>query len=99
MGILALIAEFENEIRRERLSLVLCAQPIDPFYLFDFNPLKAWPREYLFCSCSIPRYEVRTAHIGQSKIKSRLIADLDPDEWDLPPKPKWMRWRTSSSTL
>ena len=27
-------------------------------------------------------------------VKSRLIADLDPDEWDLPPKPKWMRWRT-----
>jgi hypothetical protein len=22
------------------------------------------------------------------------IADLDPDEWDLPPKPKWMRWAT-----
>ena len=21
-------------------------------------------------------------------------ADLNPDEWDLPPKPKWMRWRT-----
>jgi hypothetical protein len=19
---------------------------------------------------------------------------FDPDEWDLPPKPKWMRWRT-----
>ena len=34
------------------------------------------------------------AHIGKAKIKSRLIADLDPDEWDLPPKPKWMRWRT-----
>jgi hypothetical protein len=34
------------------------------------------------------------AHLGQAKIKSRLIADLDPDEWDLPPKPKWMRWRT-----
>jgi hypothetical protein len=34
------------------------------------------------------------AHIGQAKIKSQLIADLDPDEWDLPPKPKWMRWRT-----
>ena len=31
---------------------------------------------------------------GQAKIKSRLIADLDPDEWDLPPKPKGMRWRT-----
>jgi hypothetical protein len=34
------------------------------------------------------------AHRGQAKIKARLIGDLDPDEWDLPPKPKWMRWRT-----
>ena len=34
------------------------------------------------------------AHRGKAKIKLRLIADLDPDEWDLPPKPKWMRWRT-----
>ena len=34
------------------------------------------------------------AHIGQAKIKARLIANLDPGEWDLPPKPKWMRWRT-----
>jgi hypothetical protein len=24
---------------------------------------------------------------------TRLIGDL-PDDWDLPPKPKWMRWRT-----
>ncbi len=23
-----------------------------------------------------------------------LIGDLDPNEWVLPPKPKWMRWRT-----
>jgi hypothetical protein len=34
------------------------------------------------------------AHIGKARIKSRLIADLDPDEWELPPKPKWMRWQT-----
>lgn len=36
------------------------------------------------------------AHAGQAKINSRLcsIAGLDPDEWDLPPKPKWMRWAT-----
>ena len=34
------------------------------------------------------------AHHGKAKIKSRLISDLDPAEWDLPPKPKWMRWRT-----
>jgi hypothetical protein len=34
------------------------------------------------------------AHLGKTKIKARLIADLDPDDWDLPPKPKWMRWST-----
>ena len=34
------------------------------------------------------------AHSGKARIKSRLIANLDPDEWDLPPKPKWMRWAT-----
>jgi hypothetical protein len=34
------------------------------------------------------------AHRGKAKIKARLIADLDPDEWELPPKPKWIRWRT-----
>jgi hypothetical protein len=37
---------------------------------------------------------VDRAHSGQAKIKKRLIADLDPDDWDLPPKPKWMRWTT-----
>ena len=34
------------------------------------------------------------AHYGQSRIKNRLIANLDPDEWSLPPKPKWIRWKT-----
>ena len=34
------------------------------------------------------------AHLGKARIKARLIADLDPDQWDLPPKPKWMRWST-----
>ena len=33
-------------------------------------------------------------HSGKAKIKARLIGDLDPEEWELPPKPKWMRWRT-----
>jgi hypothetical protein len=33
---------------------------------------------------------------GTARIKSRLcsIGGFDPDEWDIPPKPKWMRWRT-----
>ena len=34
------------------------------------------------------------AHRGKAKIKRRLIGDCDPDEWELPPKPKWMRWST-----
>ena len=34
------------------------------------------------------------AHRGKAKIKQRLIGKCDPDEWELPPKPKWMRWRT-----
>jgi hypothetical protein len=38
--------------------------------------------------------DCEAAFRGQAKIKARLITDLDPDEWDLPPKPKWMRWRT-----
>ena len=33
-------------------------------------------------------------HAGQAKIKVRLIGEHDPEEWHLPPKPKWMRWRT-----
>src|SRR5262245_33876803 len=35
----------------------------------------------------------RACH-GQAKIKTKLIGDHDPDEWDLPAKPKGMRWRT-----
>jgi hypothetical protein len=31
---------------------------------------------------------------AREKVKARLIGDLDPRHWDLPPKPKWMRWRT-----
>ena len=31
---------------------------------------------------------------AREKVKSRLIGKLDPREWELPPKPKWMRWET-----
>jgi hypothetical protein len=33
------------------------------------------------------------AYSGKERIKARLIGDLDPEDWELPPKPKWMRWR------
>jgi hypothetical protein len=42
-------------------------------------------------------FQTQTTGLIDVKPKSkhaRLIADFDPDEWDLPPKPKWMRWRT-----
>jgi hypothetical protein len=37
---------------------------------------------------------VNRAHRGQAKIKVRLLADCDLELWELPPKPKWMRWST-----
>jgi hypothetical protein len=30
----------------------------------------------------------------KAKVKVALLGDEDPDEWDLPPKPKGMRWAT-----
>lgn len=57
-----------------------------------FCSRQTWRRQVAYAS----QFEtpVDRAYRGQAKIKSRLIADLDPDEWDLPPKPKWMRWQT-----
>jgi hypothetical protein len=53
---------------------------------------RAWGRQVAYASqFSDPD---NRAHLGKARIKARLIADLDPDEWDLPPKPKWMRWST-----
>jgi hypothetical protein len=57
-----------------------------------FCSRQAWGRQVAYASQFAD--PDNRAHIGQAKIKSRLIADLDPDEWDFPPKPKWMRWRT-----
>ena len=39
---------------------------------------------------------IARGHRGAAKIKSRLcsVGGFDPDEWELPPKPKWMWWRT-----
>ena len=37
---------------------------------------------------------VSRAWRAQEKIKARLIGELNPGEWDFPPKLKWMRWAT-----
>jgi hypothetical protein len=57
-----------------------------------FRSRQAWGRQVAYHS-QFNDWTNR-AHLGQARIKARLIGDLDPDEWDLPPKPKWMRWRT-----
>jgi hypothetical protein len=58
----------------------------------NFACRQRWGRSVAYATQFLDRDN--RAHYGQSKIKNRLIADLDPDEWSLPPKPKWMRWRT-----
>ena len=57
-----------------------------------FCSRQTWDRQVAYAS----QFEtsVDRAHLGKAKIKSRLIGDFDPDEWDFPPKPKWMRWHT-----
>jgi hypothetical protein len=51
-----------------------------------------WERQAAYAS----QFEGRDdrAWRGKRKIKARLAVECDPDDWDLPPKPKWMRWRT-----
>jgi hypothetical protein len=57
-----------------------------------FCSRQAWGRQVAYSS----QFETPAdrAYRGQAKIKSKLIGDHDPDEWELPPKPKWMRWHT-----
>jgi hypothetical protein len=55
-----------------------------------FLSRQAWGREVAYRS----QFQDPTnrAHRGQARIRARLRGD--PDDWDLPPKPKWMRWKT-----
>jgi hypothetical protein len=34
------------------------------------------------------------AHLGKAKVAARLIGSLDPEEWELPPRPKGMHFET-----
>jgi hypothetical protein len=57
-----------------------------------FCSRQTWKRQVAYASQFLD--PDNRAHRGKAKIKARLIGDCDPDEWDLPPKPKWMRWPT-----
>jgi hypothetical protein len=60
----------------------------------SFACRQRWGRQVAYASQFLDRDN--RAHRGQAKIRSRLcsIGGFEPDEWDFPPKPKWMRWRT-----
>ena len=57
-----------------------------------FCSRQAWGRQVGYASQLLDPNN--RAYRGKAKIRSRLVGDCDPDEWQLPPKPKWMRWRT-----
>jgi hypothetical protein len=57
-----------------------------------FCSRQAWGRQVAYHSQF--QDAATRAYLGKERIKARLIGDLDPAEWDLPPKPKWMRWAT-----
>jgi hypothetical protein len=57
-----------------------------------FASRHAWPGQVAYRSQFMTALD--RAYLGMERIKRRLIGDLDPQEWDLPPKPKWMRWKT-----
>lgn len=60
----------------------------------DFACRQRWDGRVAYGSQFSDR--VNRAHQGKVRINSRLcsIGGFDPDEWEFPPKPKWMRWRT-----
>jgi hypothetical protein len=58
----------------------------------QFASKHAWPGKVAYRSQFMTAMD--RAHLGKERIKQRLIGGLDPHEWDFPPKPKWMRWKT-----
>jgi hypothetical protein len=58
----------------------------------QFASRHAWPGKVAYRSQFMTAMD--RAYLGKEGIKQRLIGELDPEEWDLPPKPKWMRWKT-----
>ena len=57
-----------------------------------FASRHAWGRRAAYASQFLD--PVGRAWRTKAKIKNRLIGDEDPDEWDLPPRPKRMQLKT-----
>ncbi|PVE21916.1 hypothetical protein DC522_23930 [Microvirga sp. KLBC 81] len=57
-----------------------------------FASRHAWGRRSAYTSQFLD--PIGRAWRTKAKVKAALLGDADPDEWDLPPKPKGMRWAT-----
>jgi len=58
----------------------------------QFCSRQAWGKQVAYSTQFESPFE--RAMTARERFKSRLIGTLDPRNWDLPPKPKWMRWNT-----
>jgi hypothetical protein len=65
----------------------------------SFACRQRWGRQVAYSSQFLDHNNL--AHRAQAKIRSRLcdMGGFNPDEWELPPKPKWMRWRTYNRSV
>jgi hypothetical protein len=57
-----------------------------------FCSRQAWGKQVAYSTQFESKFD--RAITARQKVKRRLIASLNPRDWDLPPKPKWMRWNT-----
>ena len=57
-----------------------------------FSSRQAWGKQVAYSTQFESPFD--RAISARQKVKLRLIGDLDPREWELPPKPKWMRRHT-----
>ena len=57
-----------------------------------FASRHAWGHRAAYASQFL--HPIGRAWRTKAKVKAALLADENPDEWDLPPKPKAMRWAT-----
>ena len=52
----------------------------------------AWGQQVAYASQFLD--PIGRAERTKAKVKARLLGDADPEEWDLPPRPKGMRSKT-----
>ena len=58
----------------------------------QFCSHQAWGRQVAYSTQFEPPFD--RAITAREKVKDRLIENLNRSEWELPPKPRWMRWHT-----